>query len=748
MTVAKNLGYGLKVRKTPKAEIERRVEEVARLLGLQDLLQRRPGALSGGQRQRVAMGRAIVREPQAFLMDEPLSNLDAKLRVDMRAELARLHDRLGITTVYVTHDQVEAMTLGSRVAVMRDGTVQQVDTPQTLYREPVNLFVAAFIGSPSMNLVEARSWATQIEFAGFRIPLNADRRPGGRESGPVILGIRPQDFEDARTADPALPRIEIDAMVVEELGSATHVLFTVEAPPVEVGLGPGGQRRRRAGDADRHRPPRALHGRGRGGVERPAGRPGRTRRRSGAAALLRSGDGREPARGRRRRPPARARARPTVNGESTTGGPRFLARALAEAGPHDPAVGARPEDDRARQGQPRLGRRRAVEEPSRAGEDDVVVVGVLDRGPRPVACRLEALGARGRGRRTRRPRGRHGARRRRGRARREASAASWRPTSSGERRRSWRGGGAGVAAGRVCGPRRVGSQAPSRSVQAPSSSLCSSPSWGRLAQGRRAATRRARPRRAAAPRAWRSPRRRAPAWRRSGASRAHWACRARPARPPARRAGGATRGGEITETGSRRPASSRLTWRSIRPSRASRPCQPVVIRSMRTARSSTRSRRSSSVSRRRSRTASASSPSTEPSWTNAASDRSQRAARARASSAGAGTPAGSARARRGGGRTSCSAASANRCTARVCSGVRSSSTASTRSLTASLTGSRVSTRTTPSTEHIRLLGDLDQNRHTGRVGQDADDQSIPDEPESSRSAALSTSGFKSANEQC
>ena len=234
MTVGKNLGYGLKVRKTPKAEIERRVVEVARLLGLEDLLQRRPGALSGGQRQRVAMGRAIVREPQAFLMDEPLSNLDAKLRVDMRAELARLHDRLGITTVYVTHDQVEAMTLGSRVAVMRDGTVQQVDTPQTLYREPINLFVAAFIGSPSMNLVEAQVVGDAVEFAGFRIPLKADRRPGDVQSGSVILGIRPQDFADARTADPALPRIEVDAMVVEELGSATHVLFTVEAPPVDV----------------------------------------------------------------------------------------------------------------------------------------------------------------------------------------------------------------------------------------------------------------------------------------------------------------------------------------------------------------------------------------------------------------------------------------------------------------------------------------------------------------------------------
>jgi multiple sugar transport system ATP-binding protein len=233
LTVAKNLGYGLKVRHTPKAEIARRVEEVGRMLGLEELLHRRPGALSGGQRQRVAMGRAIVREPAAFLMDEPLSNLDAKLRVDMRAELARLHERLGITTVYVTHDQVEAMTLGTRVAVMRDGTVQQVDSPQTLYREPVNLFVAAFIGSPSMNLVEAELSDDALEFAGFRVPLSSNRRPRGISSGPLILGIRPQDIEDARIADAALPAIEVEAAVVEELGSATHVLFTIEAPPVD-----------------------------------------------------------------------------------------------------------------------------------------------------------------------------------------------------------------------------------------------------------------------------------------------------------------------------------------------------------------------------------------------------------------------------------------------------------------------------------------------------------------------------------
>src|SRR5213595_725577 len=156
MTVRQNRGYGLKVRKTSKHETAREVEEVAQLLGLEGLLERRPAELSGGQRQRVAMGRAIVRKPQAFLMDEPLSNLDAKLRVGMRASLTQLHRRLRTTTVYVTHDQVEAMTLGERVAVMRDGRIVQVDEPQHLYREPNDLFVAAFIGSPAMNLVDAR----------------------------------------------------------------------------------------------------------------------------------------------------------------------------------------------------------------------------------------------------------------------------------------------------------------------------------------------------------------------------------------------------------------------------------------------------------------------------------------------------------------------------------------------------------------------------------------------------------------
>ena len=249
LTVEKNLAYGLKVRKTPKDEIARRVDDVARMLGLEELRQRRPAALSGGQRQRVAMGRAIVREPVAFLMDEPLSNLDAKLRVDMRAELARLHDRLGVTTVYVTHDQVEAMTLGMRVAVMRDGTVQQVDTPQVLYRNPANLFVAAFIGSPSMNLVEAELSDDAVEFAGFRVPLTGDRRPAGISSGSVILGIRPQDFEHAsgRRQRRAGDRSRGGRRRGPRLGDARHLHDRRAAGRRRRGA--GGDRRRRPRDA-------------------------------------------------------------------------------------------------------------------------------------------------------------------------------------------------------------------------------------------------------------------------------------------------------------------------------------------------------------------------------------------------------------------------------------------------------------------------------------------------------------------
>ena len=229
MTVAANLAFGLRLRKIPKAERARRVTEVASKLGLEELLERKPSELSGGQRQRVAMGRAIVREPKAFLMDEPLSNLDAKLRVTMRAELARLHERLGVTTVYVTHDQVEAMTLGQRVAVLRDGLLQQMDTPQRLFHEPANLFVAAFIGSPSMNLVEADVVDGSVRFAGYELLL---REGASLEPGRVILGIRPTDFKDGASADASLPRMRVRATIVEDLGSESHVIFTIDAPRV------------------------------------------------------------------------------------------------------------------------------------------------------------------------------------------------------------------------------------------------------------------------------------------------------------------------------------------------------------------------------------------------------------------------------------------------------------------------------------------------------------------------------------
>ena len=236
MTVRENLGYGLKVRKAGKAETRRRVDDVAGLLGLDELLERRPAQLSGGQRQRVAMGRAIVREPRAFLMDEPLSNLDAKLRVSMRASLAQLHAKLGVTTIYVTHDQTEAMTLGQRVAVMRDGRIAQVDAPQELYRRPRSLFVAAFIGSPSMNLVDATIEGDHVRFGQYSVPLDPRNRPVADERG-LVIGIRPEAFEDGATASPALPRIAVGVDVLEELGAETHVCFPVEAtrPPTETG---------------------------------------------------------------------------------------------------------------------------------------------------------------------------------------------------------------------------------------------------------------------------------------------------------------------------------------------------------------------------------------------------------------------------------------------------------------------------------------------------------------------------------
>jgi multiple sugar transport system ATP-binding protein len=235
MTVRNNLGYALRVQRVARKERERRVQEVAALLGLDQLLDRRPGALSGGQQQRVAMGRAIIREPAAFLMDEPLSNLDAKLRVTMRTSLQQLHARLATTTVYVTHDQVEAMTLGQRVAVMQDGRIQQVDIPQRLYDDPTNLFVAAFIGSPAMNLAAAAIEDDAVVVGRQRIPLDRDRRPASSGSnGRVILGVRPEAFEDVRYAEAGLPQLDVDVEVVEELGSDAYLFFEVDAAPVVV----------------------------------------------------------------------------------------------------------------------------------------------------------------------------------------------------------------------------------------------------------------------------------------------------------------------------------------------------------------------------------------------------------------------------------------------------------------------------------------------------------------------------------
>ena len=234
MTVRKNLGYGLRVRRTPRKEIARRVNDVAQMLGLEELLDRRPGQLSGGQQQRVAMGRAIIREPEGFLMDEPLSNLDAKLRVGMRTSLQQMHARLGVTTVYVTHDQVEAMTLGNRVAVMRDGRLQQVDSPQRLYEQPANIFVAAFIGSPAMNLVDATIEGDCISLGGFRVPLDRDRRPAAASNGHVVVGIRPEAFEDAAFVRDDRPQLEARVEVLEELGSDAYVFFGLDAESVVV----------------------------------------------------------------------------------------------------------------------------------------------------------------------------------------------------------------------------------------------------------------------------------------------------------------------------------------------------------------------------------------------------------------------------------------------------------------------------------------------------------------------------------
>jgi multiple sugar transport system ATP-binding protein len=242
MSVFDNMGFGLKLQKVPKEEIEERVGEAAGILGLDELLDRKPAALSGGQRQRVAMGRAIVRHPQAFLMDEPLSNLDAKLRVQTRAEISRIQHELGVTTIYVTHDQTEAMTMGDRVAVIRKGRLQQIDDPQVLYDRPNNLFVAGFIGSPAMNLFEVTLQGTtdaglSIRLGDVTLPVPPEvvaARPALKrfEGQPVVMGIRPEEMQDAALSrNPDLPRMTVQVELREALGSEVVAHFTVDAPP-------------------------------------------------------------------------------------------------------------------------------------------------------------------------------------------------------------------------------------------------------------------------------------------------------------------------------------------------------------------------------------------------------------------------------------------------------------------------------------------------------------------------------------
>ena len=243
MNAHRNMGFALKMKGIPRDEIDRRVREAARILGLTDSLEKKPRTLSGGQRQRVAMGRAIVRQPQAFLMDEPLSNLDAKLRVEMRAEISRIQRDLGVTTVYVTHDQVEAMTMGDRVAVMRNGLLQQIDKPQVLYEQPRNLFVAEFIGSPAMNLVAAELARSDgevwVEFGDHRLrlePATLEARPAlaGFEEREVVLGIRPEDMEDAAILHESHPdrRLSVICDIREDMGSEVYAHFSVAAKAV------------------------------------------------------------------------------------------------------------------------------------------------------------------------------------------------------------------------------------------------------------------------------------------------------------------------------------------------------------------------------------------------------------------------------------------------------------------------------------------------------------------------------------
>ncbi|HET9223826.1 MAG TPA: sn-glycerol-3-phosphate ABC transporter ATP-binding protein UgpC [Roseiflexaceae bacterium] len=228
MSVYDNMAFGLKLRKTPKAEIDKRVKEAAEMLSIGHLLDRKPKALSGGQRQRVALGRAIVRNPAVFLMDEPLSNLDAKLRVQTRAEISKLHQRLKTTFIYVTHDQIEAMTMGSRIAVMKDGILQQLDTPQTLYDHPANMFVAGFIGSPAMNFFEAKldrsNGGLTVDLGGFHLPVPASKGDAldSHIGKPIFFGIRPEDIHDAAYVPPGIDiaaRFSTNVNVIEPLGS-------------------------------------------------------------------------------------------------------------------------------------------------------------------------------------------------------------------------------------------------------------------------------------------------------------------------------------------------------------------------------------------------------------------------------------------------------------------------------------------------------------------------------------------------
>jgi multiple sugar transport system ATP-binding protein len=240
MTVRDNMGFALKLAKTDKSEIDKKVTEAAKILDLEQHLERKPANLSGGQRQRVAMGRAIVRDPKVFLMDEPLSNLDAKLRVQMRTQVARIQHQLGTTMVYVTHDQTEAMTLGDRVAVMRAGLIQQVDTPANLYDKPQNLFVAGFIGSPSMNFLPGRLEGDVVKTPIGDLPLPAQLR-SGLERGQggardVIVGVRPEHFEDAAVEQDEHAdrhRFRAKADVVESMGSELYVYFDIDAPEVD-----------------------------------------------------------------------------------------------------------------------------------------------------------------------------------------------------------------------------------------------------------------------------------------------------------------------------------------------------------------------------------------------------------------------------------------------------------------------------------------------------------------------------------